>query len=180
MSTETKRKSEIFAQRLKNMRAREGWNQQALAAILEVPYSRIANWETARNLPRVEMMKKISEKLKCSVESLTEPLASGPRVEHVDWRDRAIRLESRLDAVRRLLAEPVGPAAAAANLQCPVCAPGAAPPPYCGVGDVPGAPLSSSAPECDTETRKRSDLIHQELKKFSEAERLRKSNLAKS
>lgn len=93
-----------FASRLKAIRLRQGMSQAALADFLNIPASRIGNWESGRNGPNPSSLGDIAKKLSVSVEFLSGrdeaiPQSSGsPSAEEFagNYSVRSARLLTRL------------------------------------------------------------------------------------
>jgi transcriptional regulator with XRE-family HTH domain len=63
-------KAELFPDRLRGARLRQGLNQEALARELGVSKGAVGNWEVGTNVPGPASLRKISELLKVSVDFL--------------------------------------------------------------------------------------------------------------
>lgn len=63
-------KAELFPERLRGARLRQGLNQEALARELGVSKGAVGNWEVGTNIPGPASLRKISELLKVSVDFL--------------------------------------------------------------------------------------------------------------
>jgi len=64
------RKAELFPDRLRGARLRQGLNQEALAKALGVSKGAVGNWEVGTNVPGPSSLRKLSELLRVSVDFL--------------------------------------------------------------------------------------------------------------
>lgn len=55
---------------IKNQRKKLGLTQTQLADMLGVSQSAIAMWESGKNMPRADMLQKLSRILNCSIDDL--------------------------------------------------------------------------------------------------------------
>lgn len=62
--------SSVFSKRLKKLRAQEGLSQAKLAEIIGVSQQAVGNWETEKNSPDHEVLMKLTEHFKCSMDYL--------------------------------------------------------------------------------------------------------------
>jgi transcriptional regulator with XRE-family HTH domain len=59
-----------MAARVVLLRQRKGWSQETLAARLDVPRERLANWEIGRHAPPEDILVKLGEVLEVTVDEL--------------------------------------------------------------------------------------------------------------
>lgn len=62
--------SSVFSKRLKKLRTQEGLSQAKLAEIIGVSQQAVGNWETEKNSPDHEVLMKLTEHFKCSMDYL--------------------------------------------------------------------------------------------------------------
>ena len=59
--------------RIQSARQQQGITQGNLAKLIGVERSTVSKWETGKSNPRVEMLPKLADMLKCTVDDLVRP-----------------------------------------------------------------------------------------------------------
>src|SRR4030042_6496209 len=70
MSTPTPKNLQLFFERLRKARVDKGLRQEEIAANLRIALSTNNNWERGVNLPRIDVIEKLSRLLDCPLEWL--------------------------------------------------------------------------------------------------------------
>lgn len=58
--------------KIRYYRARENFSQRKLASIVGVEKTTVSKWETGVSMPRADLLPKIAEALRCTIDELLE------------------------------------------------------------------------------------------------------------